>query len=127
MVQGICLGTKMSFRAPKLKMDRTYLYFGFEDEVSVAGIRQTEYASKLIHGEIANIPNFEFGRLMHGEWDEYDDGQRAKTDLGAHLQLDDLDLVCDDGRFVALVERVVEHLNGIGVKLVGEARPLKGE
>jgi hypothetical protein len=47
--------------------------------------------------------------------------------LCAHLELDDLDPVCYDGRFVALVESVVEHLNGIVVKLVRETRPVEGE
>ena len=51
----------------------------------------------------------------------------ASTNLGAHLQLDDLDLACNYGRLISLVERIVEHLNGIGMKLVGKAGPLKRE
>jgi len=38
--------------------------------------------------------------------------------LRSHFQLDDLDFVCYDGRFVSLVEGGVEHLDGIVVKLV---------
>ena len=47
---------------------KTYLYFGFDDEVSVTRVRHTKYASKLIHGETANVPNFLLKRLMVGGW-----------------------------------------------------------
>lgn len=53
--------------------------------------------------------------------------QETRTHLCAHLQLDDLDLVCNDGWFIPLVECVVEHLDRICVKLVGKAGPLEGE
>ena len=49
------------------------------------------------------------------------------TYLGSHLQLDDLYPVGYDGRLVALVEGRLEHLDGIGMELVGEARPFEGE
>jgi hypothetical protein len=45
--------------------------------------------------------------------------------LGAHLELDDLDFVGNDGRLCAFVEGRVEHLDGVGMELVGEAGPLE--
>lgn len=65
MVQGIRLLHEESSWVPKTD-NHSYLYFSLEDQVSVAGVRQTKYASKLIHGEIANVPNFQFGRLLDG-------------------------------------------------------------
>ena len=57
---------------------------------------------------------------------QLEEGQRlAETDLSTHLELDHLDLVGYDGRLVALVEGGIEHLDGIGVKLVGKAWPLE--
>lgn len=53
--------------------------------------------------------------------------QTVDAYLSAHLQLDDLDLVRNHGWFVSLVECVVEHLDRIGVELVGKAGPLEGE
>lgn len=38
--------------------------------------------------------------------------------LSTHLQLDDLDLVSDDRRFVTLVQGCIEHLDCICMKLV---------
>lgn len=52
---------------------------------------------------------------------------RRCTHLSAHLQLDNLDLACNHGRFVSLVECVVEHVDRIGVELVGKTGPLEGE
>ena len=49
------------------------------------------------------------------------------TYFGTHLQLDDFNLVCYDRRFIALVESVIEHLDGIVVKLVRETRPVEGK
>ena len=63
-------------------------------------IGQPKYTTKLIHGELSDITNLELRGLR------------------AHLQLDDLDLVCYDRGLVALVEGGVEHLYGIGVELV---------
>lgn len=39
-------------------------------------------------------------------------------DLSSHLELYDLDFVCNNRRFVALVEGRIEHLYRIVVKLV---------
>ena len=47
-----------------------YLNFCFENEMSVACISHTKYASKMIHGEITDIPYFEFRRLY--EENEYE-------------------------------------------------------
>ena len=49
------------------------------------------------------------------------------THLGAHLQLHNLYLVCYDWRLVALVESGLQHLDGIGMKLIREARPFECE
>lgn len=51
----------------------------------------------------------------------------TKTYLLAHFKLDDLNAVCDNGRFVALVEGGVEHLASIAVKALTESGPLKTE
>lgn len=47
--------------------------------------------------------------------------------LGTHLELDDLYPVRDHRRLGPLVQRRVEHRNGVRVELLGEARPLKRE
>ena len=39
-------------------------------------------------------------------------------DLSSHLELYDLDFVCNNGGFVALVEGCIEHLDCIVVELV---------
>lgn len=57
MVQWICLEHNVVISDLDMH-NSSYLYFGFEDEVSVASVCETKYASKLIHGEITNIPNF---------------------------------------------------------------------
>ncbi len=51
----------------------------------------------------------------------------GETYLSAHLQLYYLNPICYDRGLVALVEGRLEHLDGIGVELVGEARPFEGE
>lgn len=56
--------------------------------------------------------------MMRGRMD-------GRTDLCAHLQLYDLDLICDDWWFGALVEGGVEHFDSIGMELVREAGPFK--
>lgn len=58
MVQGIRLVHHRSSLVPKDTRDNLYLHFGFKDEVSVTSVCQTKYASKLIHCEITNVPNF---------------------------------------------------------------------
>lgn len=55
----------------------------------------------------------------------YDAGTDGRTDLCAHLQLYDLDLICDDWWFGALVEGGVEHFDSVCMELVREAGPLK--
>ena len=59
------------------------------------------------------------------EWQK--GGLPTATDLGAHGQLDDLDLVCDDTRFVAFVESGIEELCSVRLELIGEARPVELE
>ena len=49
------------------------------------------------------------------------------THLRAHLQLYDLNPICYDRGFVALVEGGLEHLDGIGVELIRETGPFEGE
>ena len=66
----------------------------------VSLVRQPKYPSKLVHGQLAYIPYLEFRRLR------------------AHLELDNLYPVCYDWGLVTLVKGRVEHLDGIGVKLV---------
>ena len=41
----------------------TYLDFSPQDNICVTGICKTKNSSKLLHGEIANVTNFEFGGL----------------------------------------------------------------
>ena len=98
----------------------------------VTRVREAEYAAKLIHRELANIPDLELWWLRDAHTTRPQvsagGGQRlAETDLSTHLELDDLDLVGYDGRFVALIEGGGEHLDGIGVELVRETGPLESE
>jgi hypothetical protein len=90
-------------------LGRTYLNLGLEHEMRITGISQSKNASKLIDSQIADIPDFELWRL------------------GAHLQFDDLDLICNDGGFATFIESIIEHVNCIGVELGAEAGPFKGE
>lgn len=41
----------------------TYLDFSPQDNICVTGICETKNSSKLLHGEIANVTNFELGGL----------------------------------------------------------------
>jgi hypothetical protein len=55
------------------------------------------------------------------------DLQACRTHLCPHLELYDFYFVGDDWRFVALVKGIIEHLDSVCVKLVGEAWPFKCE
>lgn len=88
---------------------KTYLDFCAQDNMCIPFIRQPKDPTKLVHCQFADISDLEFW------W------------LRAHLQLNNLDPVCYDGRLVTLVEGGIEHLYGIGVKLVGKARPFECE
>jgi len=90
-------------------LGKTYLDLCLEHEMRIASISQSKNAPKLIDSQIADIPDLELWRL------------------GAHLQFDDLDLVCNDGGFATLIESIIEHVNCVGVELGAEARPFKGE
>jgi hypothetical protein len=116
--------------------NNTHLHFGPQNEVRITRIGKTKYSAKLFHGEVANITNFELRRLSHdrtryggekGGVDEHVEQRRgcSHTHLSAHLQFYDLNLVCDDWRFGALVEGCVEHFDSVGMELVGEAGPLE--
>ena len=80
--------------------ERTHLYFRPQHNMCIPCIRETKYPSKLVHGQLANIPNLQLRRLR------------------AHLELNNLDLVCYDRGLGALVEGGVEHLDRVGMKLV---------
>ena len=45
------------------KRNISYLDFGPQDNICVTGICETKNSSKLFHGEIANVANFELGGL----------------------------------------------------------------
>lgn len=67
-----------------------------------------------------------------GGWDTSRSATGAKrwwrqTHLSTHLQFNHLDFVCYDRGLVTLVEGRVEHLDGVRMKLVRKARPLKFE
>lgn len=85
------------------------LHFGLEHYMCISCIGKAKYASKVVHCQVTDIPNFEFWRLC------------------PHLELYDFYLVSDDWRFVALVKGVIEHLDSVCVKLVGEAWPFECE
>ena len=103
-----------------------YLDFCFENEVCVACISHTKYASKVIHGKITNIPYFKFRRLYGAN--EYEGkGYYETLYLRTHFQFDNLYFVSYYRWFVAFVKSRVEHLNCIAVKLVGKARPVECE
>ena len=85
------------------------LDLGLENKVGVAGVCEAKYSAELVDSKVADVANLELGGLS------------------AHLELNYLDLVRNNGGLCALVEGGVEHLNGIVVKLVGEARPVEGE
>lgn len=72
-------------------------------------ICHAKYATKLVHGHIPNVSYLQLWRLS------------------THFQFDHLDLVSDYWGFIPLVQRVVEHLDSIVVKLVGKTRPIEGE
>jgi len=102
-----------------------HLHFGLEYDMCISCLSNPKYAAKVIRGQVANIPNFEFWRLSVVM--SRDLRQLGNTHLSAHLELNDFYLVSDDGRLVALVEGIIEHLDGIGVKLVGKAWPFECE
>ena len=92
----------------------------------VACISHTKYASKVIHGEITDIPYFKFRRLY--EENEYEGkGDHEALYLRTHFQFDNLYFVSYYRWFVAFVKSRVEHLNCIAVELVGKARPVERE
>jgi hypothetical protein len=94
--------------------------------VCVACISHTKYASKVIHGEITDIPYFKFRRLY--EENEYEGkGDDEALYLRTHFQFDHLYFVSYYRWFVAFVKSRVEHLNCIAVELVGKARPVECE
>src|SRR5579863_238279 len=43
--------------------DITYLDLGPQDNMCITRIRETKYSTKLLHGEIADVANFELGGL----------------------------------------------------------------
>ena len=43
--------------------DSTYLDFSLQDDVCIARIGKTKYSTKLFHGEVANVTNFELWGL----------------------------------------------------------------
>jgi len=45
----------------------TYLDFSPQDNICVTGICKTKNSSKLLRGEIANVANFELGRLARDQ------------------------------------------------------------
>lgn len=47
---------------PQLKRT-THLHFRPQDDMSIPFICQTKDPTKLVHRELANIPNLQFGRL----------------------------------------------------------------
>ena len=47
------------------KRDITYLDLRPQDNMCVTRIRETKDPAKLLRGEIANVTNFELGRLAH--------------------------------------------------------------
>jgi hypothetical protein len=104
------------------KVDDIHLDFGTEDDVCISGVSEAKYSAKLIGGELPYITYLQFRWLK--AWSE-DKWMSWATDLEAHLEFDDLDGICEDGGLLSLVEGCVEHLHGICMKLLGEARPFE--
>ena len=74
---------------------------------------------------ISSSGGYHTTRRRRNEQAEPNSARDARTHLGAHLQLYNLDLVCDDWGFGALVEGGVEHFDSVGMELVREAGPLE--
>ena len=99
----------------------THLHFGAEDDMCVPAVCEAKYATELLHRELADVSDLELwrlGRFARGVRRWIKRRAAEETDLGAHLELNHLDLVCYDGWLGALVEGRVEHLDRVGMKLV---------
>jgi hypothetical protein len=70
----------------------TYLDLSPQDKMCITIIRETKDSAKLLHGEIADVANFELGglardprRKLMSERAGSSDVMREQTHLGAHL------------------------------------------
>lgn len=95
--------------------------------VTVVG--EAKNASELIHSQVPNVPNLKLWRLekSNSYSVRYFLDFRTSTNLRTHLKLYNLNFVGYYGWFIALVERCIEHLNCIIVKLVRKSWPVESE
>ena len=106
----------------------THLDLGPQHNVRIPSICQAKNPSELVHRQLADVANLQLWGLPYDTLlRSRPKGLLRETYLCAHLQFHNLDPIRYDWRLVALVEGRLEHLDGIGVKLVGEARPFEGE
>lgn len=65
MIQWICLMKKFVKRRNEAEISGStkHLHFGLEHYMCISCICKAKYASKMVHCQVTDIPNFEFWRL----------------------------------------------------------------
>lgn len=128
MVEWVGLGKEIREHGCGLSVQQNiHLDLRLEDKVRITGIGEPKDSSELVHSQVPNVTYLQLRRLSTIQPSSCIMSISCETYLSAHLQLNHLDPIGNDGRLVALVQSGVEHFNGVTMELFRKARPFESE